>query len=76
MTKETGAEMAKVYGVGGMTCEGCAAAVTRAIKTKAPGATVEVDLQGARVSVDGFDDESAIRDAVDGAGFDFHGPAA
>ena len=66
-------KMSTTYQVSGMTCEGCANAVTKAIKAVAPGATVEVSLEGKSVTVEGFDDATAIAAAVDSAGFEFGG---
>lgn len=63
------------YRVLGMTCEGCAAAVTRAIRGVAPDAEVRVDLARNAVDVAGFDDAAAIGGAVEDAGFEFAGPA-
>ena len=67
--------MTKTYRVLGMTCDGCAKAVTNAIKTAAPEAVVEVDLDGKQVTVEGADDEVAIQQAVESAGFEYGGPA-
>ena len=67
--------MTKTYRVLGMTCDGCAKAVTNAIKTAAPEAAVEVDLDGKRVTVEGTDDDIAIQQAVESAGFDYGGLA-
>ena len=67
--------MTKTYRVLGMTCDGCAKAVTNAIKTAAPEAAVEVDLDGKRVTVEGADDDGAIQRAVESAGFEYGGPA-
>ncbi len=67
--------MTKTYRVLGMTCDGCANAVTNAIKTAAPEAVVEVDLDGKQVTVEGTDDDSAIQQAVENAGFEYAGPA-
>ena len=58
-----------------MTCDGCAKAVTNAIKPAAPEAAVEVDLGGKQVTVEGADDDSAIQQAVESAGFEYCGPA-
>ncbi len=63
--------MAATYRVSGMTCEGCAKSVTNAVKVLAPEATVVVDLEAKAVSVDGFDDTQAIRQAIEDAGFEF-----
>ena len=65
--------MARTFGVGGMTCQGCANAVTKAIKLAAPQATVDVDLGGATVTVDGLDDPAVVAQAVADAGFEFTG---
>jgi copper chaperone len=63
------------YRVDGMTCEGCAKSVTKAIRAIAPGAVVEVDLEGKAVAVEGVDDEKALAGAIEDAGFDFGGRA-
>ena len=65
--------MDTTYLVSGMTCEGCANALTNSIKAVAPDAIVEVDLEGKSVSVEGFDDTTAIAAAVNDAGFEFGG---
>lgn len=66
--------MSAKYKVDGMTCGGCARSVTNAITKLAPGATVAVDLPTGIVTVDGADSEQ-VRNAVEGAGFDFGGTA-
>ncbi len=66
--------MANAYRVNGMSCQGCAASVTRAIQGAAPGATVGVDLDAATVSVDGAD-ENTVKTAVNDAGYEFVGAA-
>ena len=48
--------MAKKYRVLGMSCDGCTNAVTKAIKSAAPGADVDVDLDAKVVSVENLDD--------------------
>ena len=68
--------MAVVYRVDGMTCKGCADAVTRAIQTEAPATAVTVDLQEGTVAVEGAAEAEAVARAVDAAGFDYVGPAA
>lgn len=67
--------MTKTYRVLGMTCDGCAKAVTNAIKTAEPEAAVEVDLDGKQVTVEGAGDDSAIQQAIESAGFEYGGPA-
>ena len=66
--------MSASYLVDGMTCGGCANSVTNAIKAKAPNAKVEIDLESKKVTVDGAE-STAIKEAVEGAGFDFLGAA-
>jgi copper chaperone len=66
-------KMSTTYQVSGMACKGCANAVTRAIKAVAPGATVEVRIEEKSITVEGFDDATAIAAAVDNAGFEFGG---
>ena len=63
------------YTVTGMSCQGCANSVTNAIKAAAPGADVSVDLDGKKVTVDGFDDDAAVAQAVADAGFEYGGVA-
>lgn len=67
------------YRVNGMTCGGCANAVTRAIKAAAPAAAVKVDLSAKTVSVtiEGGGNVAAdtVKAAVKDAGFEFVGAA-
>ena len=63
------------YTVTGMSCQGCANSVTNAIKAVAPDANVSVDLDGRKVTVDGFDDDTAVAQAVADAGFEYGGVA-
>lgn len=63
------------YRVNGMTCGGCANAVTRAIKTAAPAADVKVDLSAKTVSVEGNVAADTVKTAVKDAGFEFVGSA-
>jgi copper chaperone len=63
------------YRIEGMTCDGCARAVAKAIAAVAPGAGIEVDRAASRVAVAGGPDAEAIRRAVERAGFVFAGPA-
>jgi len=65
--------MADIYRVQGMTCDGCARAVTNAIKARVPGAKVHVDLQRGQVHVEGGADQAMIAAAVEEAGFEFAG---
>jgi copper chaperone len=59
------------YGVGGMSCGGCVASVTKAVEKL--GVKAQVDLAGGKVTVQGAADEVAVKKAVEGAGFDFLG---
>lgn len=61
------------YEVQGMTCGGCAAAITRALESAEQSAHVEVDYKTATVSVDGID-AARVQEIVEEAGFDFIGP--
>lgn len=67
--------MTTIYNVTGMTCGGCASAVTNAIKRAAPGAAIKVDLAKAQVAVEGEAAEAAIAKAITDAGFGFAGRA-
>ena len=67
--------MTKTYRVFGMTRNDCAKAVTNAIKTAVPEAEVEVNLDSKQVTVEGADDDGAIQQAVESAGFEYGGPA-
>ncbi|NVJ90286.1 MAG: heavy-metal-associated domain-containing protein [Methylocystaceae bacterium] len=67
--------MSTTYIVDGMTCSHCAQAVTNALKSVKDSAEIEVDLAAKKVIVSGFDDESAIEEAIEDAGFDFKGRA-
>ena len=64
--------MATVHKVEGMSCGGCVASVEKAIKAAAPGASVDVKLEGGLVTVDGVDD-AVVRKAVEDAGFTYAG---
>lgn len=65
----------KTYRVDGMTCEGCARAVTAAIRKQRPDAFVEVDVSMGTVRVDGSAGESDVRQAIERAGFTWGGAA-
>jgi copper chaperone len=67
--------MTQAYRVSGMTCEGCARAVTTAIKAQAPSADVSVDLAKGTVMVSNAVDPGIVESAVADAGFGFGGPA-
>ena len=60
---------ARMLAITGMTCNGCAAAVTRVL-SRIPGvASVEVDLAGACASVAGTADARDLLRAVVAAGY-------
>lgn len=63
----------KSYNVRGMSCGGCAASVTRAIQAADGTAQVEVDLGRAMVVVKGTMSEDDVQNAVERAGFEYHG---
>ena len=65
--------MARTFSVLGMSCDGCANSVTKAIQAAQPDATVEVDLETKEITVEGADDNDLIRKAVEKAGFEFGG---
>ncbi|MGH1587443.1 heavy-metal-associated domain-containing protein [Methylobacterium phyllosphaerae] len=55
--------------VEGMTCDGCAAAVTRMVKRIDPGADVAVDRAAARVAIRTDAQALTIADALTKAGY-------
>ncbi|KAA0121081.1 copper chaperone [Methylobacterium sp. UNC378MF] len=55
--------------VEGMTCDGCAAAVTRAVKRIDPAADVQVDRDGARVAIRTDAQALTIAEALTQAGY-------
>lgn len=57
------------FKVSGMTCGGCVASITRAIRLEYPSATVAVDLPGQIVKVDGVEDATNVARLIDGAGY-------
>ena len=65
--------MTQTYRVDGMSCGKCAASVEKSIKASAPSAQVTVNLEAKTVSVAGCDDETALANAIDDAGFTFVG---
>ncbi|MFN3727445.1 MAG: heavy-metal-associated domain-containing protein [Allosphingosinicella sp.] len=58
------------FQVNGMTCGGCARAVTNAVKSVDAAANVQVDLAAKRVTVDSTADAAKIRSAIEEAGYD------
>jgi len=57
------------FQVSGMTCDGCAAAVRRAIGRIDQAARVEVDVAAGRVDVDGTAEPATLARAIEAAGF-------
>ena len=55
--------------VGGMSCQGCVAAVRRAVETATPGIAIAVDLARGEVTLPALADRAAIAAAIRGAGF-------
>lgn len=67
--------MSKTYIVEGMSCGHCSQAVTNALKSLQENADITVNLDAKTVTVSGLDDEAAIAEAIEDAGFDFKGSA-
>lgn len=59
--------------VSGMTCDGCARSVKRAIARVSPEAKVEVDLAGGEVRIEGAVAREAAASAITTAGFAVEG---
>lgn len=55
--------------VEGMTCGHCAATVKKAIAAVDPAAKVDVDLPSREVRIEGDADPSALRKAIEDAGY-------
>lgn len=70
--------MKKTFLVGGMMCENCAAAVTKAISAVHGVSSVKVDLAGkcAEVDYDGTASDKEIMDAIEDMGYDANGVKA
>ena len=64
------------YRIDGMTCDGCARAVTRALQSVAQGRDVVVDRARGHVEIAGAAlDDAVVRAAIEDAGFVFAGRA-
>jgi len=61
------------YRIDGMTCGGCARAITRALE-RAGIAGAAVDHEAGTATVPEGTDDAAVRKAVEGAGFTVVGP--
>jgi len=57
------------FQVSGMTCDGCAAAIRRAIGRVDQAARVEIDVPSGRVDVEGAVESGAFAKAIEAAGF-------
>lgn len=57
------------YQVEGMSCGHCVQAVTKAVKSVAPSADVQVDLGARQVTVNGSDNREAVARAIEDAGY-------
>jgi copper chaperone len=57
------------FNVQGMTCGGCARAVTNAVQQADPAASVDVDLAGKTVSVETSADPARLKAAIEDAGY-------
>jgi copper chaperone len=65
------------YRIEGMTCEGCARAMRRAVEAALPGLDIAVDVQAGTIALSGGPvDEARLRAATTAAGFVFLGRAA
>jgi copper chaperone len=61
--------------VSGMTCGHCAQTVTKAVEAVPAVGRALVDLKAGQVAVEGNADESAIRQAIEDAGYEVQGRA-
>lgn len=61
--------MKQSFHVQGMSCGHCVGAVTRAVKTADPSATVEVDLASGQVQVESQQDRAALAAAIEEEGY-------
>jgi len=58
------------FNVNGMTCGGCARAVTNAVKQLDPAATVDVDLSSKSVAVTSTASTVQLQKAIEDAGYE------
>jgi copper chaperone len=56
--------------VDGMTCEGCARAVTKAVQSADPAARVDIDLPSGRVRIEGSAPRERLAEVIEAAGYD------
>ncbi|MFM0325801.1 heavy-metal-associated domain-containing protein [Caballeronia glebae] len=64
------------FEVQGMSCQHCAAAVTRSIQEIDPQAQVRVDLERGKVAVESAVSNDALKEAIDEAGYTVVGVAS
>lgn len=64
------------FQVNGMTCGGCARAVTNAVKTVDAAATVQVDLAAKCVTVETAAEAERVQSAIEEAGYEVERRAA
>jgi copper chaperone len=64
------------YQVNGVTCGGCARAVTNAIKSVDAAANIEVDLAAKRVTIDSAADAVNLQAVIEEAGYEVERLAA
>lgn len=64
--------MTTTYRVDGMTCGGCVRSVTNALERA--GLQASVDLAEKSATVQGEHQADTVKQAIEGAGFDFGGP--
>jgi copper chaperone len=62
--------------VTGMTCDGCANSVKRAIMREFPGASVQVDLAAGLVRIDGEVEQARAEVSIKKAGYGIASPSA
>ena len=62
------------YRVTGMTCGGCARAVTKAMNAASPAAKIEIDLDGGIVRIASGPSETIVQTVIEKAGFGYAGP--
>ena len=62
--------MSIVLEVQGMSCGHCVSAITAAVSPLAGVTTVDVDLAGSKVTVDGTADIGAVTAAIEDSGYD------
>jgi len=68
--------MQATYKVQGMTCDGCARSLTRAIAAELPAVQTQVNVSSGTLTVQGQHDEAVVVRAVNKAGFTFGGRAS